>query len=326
MTPSADFIRKHLADTLTEVELLLDAKRIHHGKVRDTFELNDERIIITTDRQSAFDRILAAVPFKGQVLTKISEFWFQATKDIIANHLISVPDPNVMVVKKATVFPVEVVVRGYLTGSTDTSVWHNYSSGVRDFCGVRLPEGMKKNQAFAEPIITPTTKEEGHDRSISATYIVKQGLVPEKTWEQIASAAIKLFHRAAKICRERGLILVDTKMEFGLSEKGELLVVDELFTPDSSRFWLKSTYEQKISKGEEPDNIDKEFLRLWFVENCDPYQDKVLPKAPEKLIVELAKRYIEALEMISGEAFNPALGEPTMLARIEKNLKKYLQS
>lgn len=323
MPPPADFIRNHISDTLTQVELLFDAKRIYHGKVRDTFEINGELVIITTDRQSAFDRILADVPFKGQVLNLISAFWFNQTKDIVPNHMIAIPDANAMVVKKAKVFPVEVVVRGYLTGSTDTSAWVNYNKGVRDFCGVQLPENMIKNQKFAEPIITPTTKEETHDRQISAKEIIQTGLVPADKWNKIADYALAVFKHAEKVAQKNGFILVDTKFEFGEDEDGNIMLVDEALTPDSSRYWLADTYEERMKNGEEPDSFDKEFLRLWFVEHCDPYNDKILPKAPPELVIELSRRYIEAYEKITGEYFEPALGSPTALARIEKNLGKY---
>lgn len=323
MAPSDDFIKLHLSDTLTEVELLFDAKRIHHGKVRDTFKIGNKRLLVTTDRQSAFDRVLASVPFKGQVLNKISEFWFNNTKDIVKNHMIAVPDGNVMVVKPAKVFPVEVIVRDFLTGSTDTSVWINYKNGVRDFCGIKLPDGLKKNHQFEKPILTPTTKSDEHDKSISAKEIIEDGLVEKEKWDKIADYAIKIFERGKQICKKGGLILVDTKFEFGEDENGEIMVVDEMLTPDSSRFWLAKDYKERIANGEEPRNIDKEFLRLWFVEHCDPYNDKILPKAPDELVIELAKRYIKAFEMITGEIFVPEIGEPTALARIEKNLKKY---
>ncbi len=326
MPPPEEFIKNHLSDTLTQVELLLDAKRIHKGKVRDTFEINGKRILITTDRQSAFDRILASVPFKGQVLNQISAFWFRQTADIVPNHMLGVPDPNVMVVKKAEVFPVEVVVRGYLTGSTDTSAWVNYNNGVRDFCGVQLPEGMKKNEKFDEPIITPTTKEDEHDRQISPKEIIQTGLVSAEKWQKITEYALAVFKRGSEIAKKHGFILVDTKFEFGEDEDGDIMLVDEVLTPDSSRYWLTDTYEKRLANGEEPDSFDKEFLRLWFTENCDPYNDKVLPKAPDDLIIELSRRYINAYETITGSYFEPALGNPTSLARIEKNLKKYFQS
>jgi len=279
MTPSKDFIQTHLADTLKEVELILDAKRIHHGKVRDTFEIKGKRLLITTDRQSAFDRILAAVPFKGQVLNLTSAFWFEQTKDIINNHMIAIPDNNVMIVKSAKVFPVEVVVRGFLTGSTDTSIWVNYQKGIRDFNGTVLPDGLKKNYAFDKPIITPTTKSDEHDKPITSEEIIDQGLVSKEKWDYIQQKALEVFQRGSEICKKNGFILVDTKFEFGEDEDGNIMLIDEVLTPDSSRFWLSDGYKEKIAKNEEPQNFDKEFLRLWFVDHCDPYNDKTLPKA-----------------------------------------------
>lgn len=293
------------------------------GKVRDTYTQPDKLILVTTDRQSAFDRILAAVPFKGQVLNQVSAFWFDVTKDIIGNQIIAVPDPNVTIAKKCKVFPVEVVVRGYLTGSTDTSAWTAYKKGERLFCGNILPEGMKKNEKFQEPIITPTTKSEEHDEKISAEEIVSKGLVAKEKWEIISQAALAIFKRGQEIAAKNGLILVDTKYEFGEDAEGNILLIDEVHTPDSSRYWIAKTYAERISKGEEPENIDKEFLRLWFVKNCDPYKDKVLPEAPEDLVIELSSRYIQLYEMITGKQFEFPKTSISIKERIIKNLENY---
>ena len=325
MAPPKDFIQRHLADTLESVDFLLDVERLQKGKVRDIFTKNGQRIMVATDRQSAFDRILAAVPFKGQVLNRISQFWFEQTQDICPNHFVAMPDPNVTIAKNAKVFPIEVVVRGFLTGSTDTAVWTHYRDGVRDFCGVRLPDGMKKNDAFPKPIITPTTKDKDHDKPICKDEIIAQGRATAQQWDEICDKALRIFKRGQEICAENGLILVDTKFEFGLDENGKIMLVDEVLTPDSSRFWLQETFDERIASGQEPDNFDKEFLRLWFVEHCDPYRDKVLPKAPEDLIVELSSRYIWAFEKITGQSFHPTLGDPTLLARIEKNLQRFFE-
>jgi len=293
------------------------------GKVRDTYIQPDKLILITTDRQSAFDRILAAVPFKGQVLNQVSAFWFEQTKDIIGNQIIAVPDPNVTIAKKCKVFPVEVVIRGYLTGSTDTSAWTAYSKGERLFCGNVLPEGMKKNEKFPEPIITPTTKSEEHDEKISAEEIVSKGLVAKEKWDVISKAALAIFKRGQEIAAKNGLILVDTKYEFGEDAEGNILLIDEVHTPDSSRYWIAKTYAERHNKGEEPENIDKEFLRLWFVKNCDPYKDKILPEAPEDLVIELSSRYIQLYEMITGKQFEfPDVNTP-IKDRIINNLNKY---
>ena len=292
----------------------------YKGKVRDVYIAEDKIFLISTDRQSAFDRNLANIPFKGQVLTQTSAFWFDKTKDIIQNHVIDVPDPNVVVCKKLKVFPVEFVIRGYITGVTSTAAWTAYSKGERNFCGNILPEGLKKNQKFEKPIITPTTKSELHDEKISAEEIVKKGLMTKQQWDFVADKALKLFERGTKIASDNDLILVDTKYEFGCDDKGNIFLIDEIHTPDSSRFWINKTYKARFDKGEEPENIDKEFLRLWFTKHCDPYKDKVLPKAPEELVIELSKRYIQLYEMITGKEFKAEVGDVS--ERIEKNLKK----
>ena len=292
----------------------------YKGKVRDVYISKDKIFLIATDRQSAFDRILASIPFKGQVLTQTSAFWFENTKDIIKNHVIDVPDPNVVVCKKLKVFPVEVVVRSYITGVTDTAAWTAYSKGERNFCGNILPEGLKKNQKFDKPIITPTTKAEEHDEKISEDEIVKRNLMTKEHWNYISEKSLKLFGRGTKIAAKNGLILVDTKYEFGYDNKGNIYLIDEIHTPDSSRFWIKETYKERFGKGEEPENIDKEFLRLWFKQRCDPYKDKVLPEAPEELVIELSKRYIRLYEMITGKKFEAEVGD--VKKRIERNLRK----
>lgn len=295
-------IQQQLNHCLTETHFETLGKK-YRGKVRDTYDLGDQMLLITTDRQSAFDRILAAIPYKGQVLNQVSQYWFEHTADIIPNHVVSVPDPNVMIGKKCTVFPVEFVVRGFLTGVTSTAVWTAYQKGERQFCGNTLPEGMVKNQAFAQPIITPTTKSETHDEKISPAEIVDRGLMTQADWDFCAQAALRIFQRGQLLAKEHGLILIDTKYEFGKLPDGQIILVDEVHTPDSSRYWLADTYAQKFAVGQEPDNIDKEFLRLWFMEHCDPYHDETLPEAPQALVVELSARYIQLYEMITGKAF-----------------------
>ncbi len=316
---SKDEIREQIKFALKETDFEgLGEKR--SGKVRDIYLRDDKLFLIATDRQSAFDRILAHVPFKGQVLTQTSAYWFEQTKDIIANHVVDVPDLNVIVCKRLKVFPVEVVVRGYITGVTSTSAWTAYQKGQRNFCGNILPEGLKKNQKFEKPIITPTTKSEEHDEKTSPDEIIKRGLMTKEQWDFVADKALKLFERGTKIAARNGLILVDTKYEFGYDENGEIYLIDEIHTPDSSRFWIKDSYEERFAKGEEPENIDKEFLRLWFKERCDPYKDKVLPEAPVELVVELSRRYIMLFEMITGNKFNAKVGD--VKSRIEENLKR----
>jgi len=316
---SKEDIKKQIQFTLKETDFpCLGNKK--KGKVRDVYTADDKVFLISSDRQSAFDRNLANIPFKGQVLTQTSAFWFENTKDIIKNHIIDIPDPNVVVCKKMNVFPVEMVIRGYLTGVTSTSAWTAYSKGERDFCGNTLPEGMKKNQKFERPIITPTTKSDEHDEKISAEEIVKKGLMTQKQWDFVAEKALALFKRGTEIAAKNGLILVDTKYEFGYDESGEIYLIDEIHTPDSSRYWIKKNYEEKFLAGEEPDNIDKEFLRLWFKKNCDPYNDPELPDAPEELVIELSSRYMQLYEMITGKEFNTTVGD--VKARIEENLRE----
>lgn len=294
-------IASQLSHCLTETNF--DFGKKYNGKVRDTYDLGDRLLLITTDRQSAFDRVLAAIPFKGQVLNQVSQWWFEQTKDIVPNHVLSVPDPNVLIGKKCTVFPVEFVVRGFLSGVTSTSAWMAYSKGERNFCGNVLPEGMVKNQAFAEPIITPTTKSNTHDEKISAAEIVSRNLMTQADWDTCAAYSLAIFKRGQELAKRNSLILVDTKYEFGKLPDGTIILIDEVHTPDSSRYWIAKTFEKRIVAGQEPENIDKEFLRLWFMEHCDPYKDEVLPAAPEELVVELSARYIQLYEMITGQDF-----------------------
>jgi len=319
---SQAMIRENLTRCL-EATSFLALPGLKKGKVRDAYDLGDKLVLVTTDRQSAFDRVLACVPFKGQVLNQVSAFWFEATRDIVANQILGVPDPNVTVAKKCRPFPVEFVVRGYLTGTTDTSAWMLYSRGTRDVCGNILPEGMVKNQTLPKPILTPTTKSVEHDRPLSAQEIVKEGLIEEAIWNKLEAIVFGLFQRGAEIAARNGLILVDTKYELGLDENGEVTLIDEVHTPDSSRYWLALSYEERIAKGLEPENIDKEFLRLWFKDHCDPYHDKDLPKAPDDLVVELSSRYILLYEMITGKPIEVDLTLPVQ-TRIVKNLAEYL--
>lgn len=239
------------------------------GKVRDLYILGNKRIIITTDRQSAFDRIVGYIPFKGQVLTALSAFWFKKTSDIIQNHLISVPDPNVLLVKECKLIPIEMVVRGYITGVTDTSIWGSYEKGERVIYEIKFPEGLKKNQKLPEYVITPTTKADFglHDERLTEKEILKKKIVSPKLWAQMKEITLALFERGQKICDKAGIILVDTKYEFGLDEKGKLILIDEIHTPDSSRFWVKKTYIERFKKGLEPESYDKEPLRIWFKEH-----------------------------------------------------------
>jgi len=315
-------IKENINNCLTETNFKgLGEKK--SGKVRDTYFTDDKIVLISTDRQSAFDRILAAIPFKGQVLNQISAWWMEKTKNIIDNFVLEVPDPNVTIGKKCKVYPFEVIVRGYLSGSTSTSSWMNYQNGVRNFCGHVLLEGMKKNQKFIEPIVTPTTKFEEHDRNITGEEIILEKMASEEEWLFIREKALELFKFGQETAQKNGLILVDTKYEFGKDNQGKILLIDEIHTPDSSRYWLADTYQERIEQGKEPDNIDKEFLRLWFTEHCDPYKEKELPKAPDELVIELSRRYILLYEKITGQKFNFPDSSKSILERIKNNLKKY---
>lgn len=300
------------------------AGKKYQGKVRDTYDLGDKLLLITTDRQSAFDRVLAAVPFKGQVLNLTSAWWFEKTEHIVPNHVLAIPDPNVTIAKKCQVFPIEFVVRGYITGTTSTSLWTQYNKGVRDYCGNVLAEGLRKNQRLAQPLLTPTTKEEKQDRPISPQEIIAEGWMTEEEFEFTAAAALRLYQFGVETAAKHGLILVDTKYEFGKDVAGNIVLLDEIHTPDSSRYWLADSYEKRFANQQEPENIDKEFLRLWFMEHCDPYHDAVLPVAPENLIVTLASRYIQLYEMITGAVFHFPHQETRVSDRIMRNIAGYI--
>jgi len=322
MTDHLNAIKKALPYCLIETDF--DIGKKFRGKVRDIYDLGDRLVLITTDRLSAFDRVLAAVPYKGQVLNLTSAWWFENTQHIIPNHVITIPDPNVTIAKKCTVFPVEFVVRGYITGTTNTSLWTQYNNGVRNYCGHAFPDGLRKNEKLEKPLVTPTTKDAKHDRPLSASEIIQEKLMTEAEWEEASNAALRLYEFGVKAAEKNGLILVDTKYEIGKDSEGNIILVDEIHTPDSSRYWLKASYEDRLSNQLEPENIDKEFLRLWFAKNCDPYQDKELPQAPEELIVTLASRYIQLYEMITGHSFHfyPMLSLPN--ERIMRNMAGYL--
>ncbi len=289
------------------------------GKVRDVYDRGDTLALVTTDRHSSFDRIIAHVPHKGQVLNQLSAWWCEQTKDIVPNHVLSVPDPNVTIGKKCRTVPVEAVVRGYITGVTDTSLWTLYQKGKRDFGNFQLQDGIKKNQRLLRPVFTPSTKQDTHDRTLSPQEMVNEGIISRATIDKVEQVALALYTRGADIAAKRGLILVDTKYEFGLDEKGQLTLIDEIHTPDSSRYWQLASYQERFDKGEEPEYFDKEFLRLWFKEHCDPYKDATLPEAPPELVEELSARYIRMYEQITGEKFKP--GKEPILPRIEKNLR-----
>lgn len=314
-----DRIKSELKNTLTDTNLRAKIKRT--GKVRDQYEFDNKIVLITTDRQSAFDRVLASIPFKGQVLNLTSAWWFEQTKHIIENQVIEIPDPNITLAKKCTVFPIEFVVRGFITGSTSTSLWTVYKNGDREYCGNKLEEGLVKNQKLDQNMLTPTTKEVEHDRPISPKEIVSENWMTQEDWDYCSKKALELFSFGQKKAAENGMILVDTKYEMGKDENGNIVLIDEIHTPDSSRYWVAESYEERIRKGEEPQNIDKEFLRLWFVDNCDPYNDKELPEAPDDLVIELSSRYIYLYETITGGLFPFPDSKNSINDRIKNNLK-----
>jgi len=295
------------------------------GKVRDSYDVGAGRVVmVTTDRQSAFDRHLATIPFKGQVLNQTSAWWMGRTAGIVPNALLSVPHPCVSVMKKCEVLPVEVVARGFMTGSTDTSLWTHYRNGVRNYCGNAIPDGMRKNDRLAANILTPTTKAADHDVPIAPEDLLREGLMSEEQWAVVSEAALELFAFGQREALERGLILVDTKYEFGLDPDGTICLIDEIHTPDSSRYWLSSSYEARLGAGLEPENIDKEFLRLWYRDNCDPYNDATVPDAPVELVEELSRRYIYLYEQITGTDFAPAAPETLDLEYMERQIAEAL--
>ena len=312
-------IKSEINNTLTETNLQAGDKRT--GKVRDQYDLGDKIALITTDRQSAFDRVLASIPFKGQVLNLTSAWWFEQTKHIIDNQVIDIPDPNVTLAKKCKDFPIEFVVRGYITGSTSTSLWTVYNNGSRDYCGNALEEGLVKNQKLEANMLTPTTKEVDHDRPISPEDIVKEGWMNQEDWDYCSGKALELFSFGQEKAAANGMILVDTKYEMGRDSDGNIVLIDEIHTPDSSRYWIADTYDERMNAGKEPQNIDKEFLRLWFMDNCDPYNDEVLPEAPNELVTELSSRYIYLYETITGGLFPFPDSGKTIGDRIAENLK-----
>lgn len=308
-------------DILTETDFdFLGPK--HRGKVRDVYDQGDRLVLITTDRHSSFDRIIAHIPWKGQVLNQLSGWWFDKTNDIVPNHVLSIPDPNVTIAKKCKQLPIEAVVRGYLTGVTDTAIWTRYAKGNRDFGGVTLPDGLRKNQKLPQPIFDPTTKEATHDRILTPDQLIAEGFISAALFGRVRDTALALFTRGQQLAADNGLILVDTKYEFGLGDDGALVLIDEIHTPDSSRYWQLQSYAARIAAGAEPEYFDKEFLRLWFIDHCDPYRDKALPEAPPELVGELSDRYITMYQQITGMKF--ARGEVPIIPRIENNLRRAL--
>lgn len=297
----------------------------YHGKVRDNYDLpNGQRIIISSDRISAFDRILACIPFKGQVLTQTARFWFDHTADICPNHVVSYPDPNVVIGQRLDILPVEIVVRGYLAGTTGTSILTLYKKGERQMYGHTLPDGMRANQVLAQPIITPTSKafDGGHDEPLTPAEIVGGGLLTQTQWDTVSAYALALFARGQKMAAERGLILVDTKYEFGTDAEGRILLADEIHTPDSSRYWITSGYRAAFEAGTRPPSFDKDVIRAWVAERCDPYKDPI-PEIPAEMIEATSQTYINAYEAITGMPFTPDTNGATALDRVRANLRPW---
>ena len=296
----------------------------YFGKVRDNYDLPaGRRIIISSDRLSAFDRILACIPWKGQVLTQTARYWFEKTADICPNHVLSYPDPNVVVGKRLTILPVEVVVRGYLAGTTGTSILTLYKKGEREMYGHRFPDGLRDNEKLPKPILTPTSKEfdGGHDAPLTPREIVEGGLLTAEQWETLSIYALGLFARGQEIAAQRGLILVDTKYEFGLDEDENIVLADEIHTPDSSRYWLAEGYEEAFASGKRPPSFDKDFVRAWVAERVDPYTDPI-PEIPAELIEATSRVYIDAYERITGETFVPDTSGATPVERVRDNLAR----
>ncbi|MFX1572905.1 MAG: phosphoribosylaminoimidazolesuccinocarboxamide synthase [Promethearchaeota archaeon] len=312
-------IRNQLKNTLKETNFS-NLGNLYRGKVRDNYTKGDIRIIIATDRISSFDRVITTIPFKGQMLNEISTFWFNKTKNIAKNHLIDVPDPNVSVVEQCATVPIEMIVRAYITGT----MWRNYLKG-EETSGIVLPKGIKRNQKFDDILITPSTKAEtGHDIYISKEEILKNNMIDKEVYEKMEEIALKLFKFGQNYCEKNGLILVDTKYEFGLKE-GEIIVIDEIHTQDSSRFWIEDTYTEKFEKGEEPEILDKEIFRGWLMETYpeifpDIKPDQDIPPISDDIKIELAKKYMESFYKITGQDFRAEITD--VHQRIYENLKE----
>ncbi len=318
-----DRLRPHAGHVLAEAAIP-ELPNHYRGKVRENYDLADgRRVLISTDRLSAFDRALCAVPFKGEVLTQTARFWFDATADLCPNHVLEYPDPNVVIGRRLDIVPVEVVVRGYLAGTTGTSVLTMYKAGQRAMYGVTLPDGMRDNQRLDAPMLTPTTKafDGGHDAPLSPEEIVSRGLLTRARWKELSGYALALFARGQAMAAQRGLILADTKYEFGLDQAGRVVLADEIHTPDSSRYWRAEGHEARVAAGARPESFDKDVVRAWMAERCDPYRDAV-PAIPEALVLATAAAYIEAFEVITGrELALPPVGAEPVLERVRRNLR-----
>ncbi len=320
MTVSQQALRRGLALTLDATDFP-ELGHKYEGKVRDNYSKDGRRTLIVTDRISAFDRVLGTLPFKGQVLNQLAAWWFAQTSSIAPNHVLDVPDPNVTVAVECEPLPVEMVMRAYLTGVTSTSIWTHYERGERVFCGHRLPDGLRKHQRLDTPILTPSTKaaKGDHDVSASREEILRTGLLSSRDFDAAAELAHALFEFGQKVCAERGLILVDTKYEFGKTADGRVVVIDEIHTPDSSRFWFADSYEERFAAGEDPVPMDKEYVRRWLKE-VGYSGDGPAPSLPDEVRVEASRRYIEACDRIRGTEFVPNLEPPVERIRTNLNL------
>ena len=297
----------------------------YRGKVRDNYDLPDgRRILIATDRLSAFDIILASIPHKGRVLTGAARFGFAHTADICPNWVESYPDPNAVIGRRLAILPVEIVVRGYLAGTTGTSILTQYKAGARSMYGITFPDGMRDNQVLPAPVLTPTSKamDGAHDAPLTPADILGQGLLTAAQWEALSAAALALFARGQALAAARGLILADTKYEFGTDEAGRIVLADEVHTPDSSRYWRAASYQARFEAGERPESFDKDFVRNWVAARCDPYREPV-PPIPADVVAQASRVYIEAFETLTGEAFVPPPPGEDVLARIRRNLSPY---
>jgi phosphoribosylaminoimidazole-succinocarboxamide synthase len=314
-----ELLRDQCSRTLERTDFPALGERIE-GKVRDSYVRGGRRTIIVTDRVSAFDVVLGTIPFKGQVLNQLAAFWFEHTRSVAPNHVVSVPDPNVTIVRECRSIAVEFVVRGYLTGVSNTSIWTVYERGERLYCGHELPEGLRKHERLPKPLLTPTTKAEhgAHDELISREQAIERGLVSTELYDRAEALALALFREGQQWSEKQGLILVDTKYELGISPEGELVVIDEIHTPDSSRYWYADGYEPALAAGRDPEAMDKEYVRRWLVERG--YRGTgAAPPLPDAVRCEAARRYVETFETITGLRFEPDAEPP--LQRIARNLK-----
>jgi phosphoribosylaminoimidazole-succinocarboxamide synthase len=320
MPIETDTLRRGLSLTLERTDFDWLGRRFE-GKVRDNYMTSDgRRVIVVSDRISAFDRVLGTLPFKGQVLNGLAAYWFEQTRAIVPNHVLSVPDVNAMECVECTPLPVEMVVRAYLTGVSSTSILTAYQRGVRNFCGHDLPEGLAPHAKLPEPLLTPTSKagHGEHDENLSREQILASGQVSAADFDRAADYALQLFAFGQRLCAERGLILVDTKYEFGKTPDGRITLIDEIHTPDSSRFWFAKSYEERMKAGGAPESFDKEYVRRWLA--AQGYRgDGPIPVVSDEVRIEAARRYIEACETIKGEAFVPDLETPSV--RLERNLR-----